>query len=159
MSETVTAVLAVAAYVVAIAFSLSLFLFAVSRVVSGEQDSGGFGIALAVLAGLWLFFVIGGGFLWFRLLSVGVPEGLLLAARLGGELRRARAISIAKNDLLAAMTLSWWTAGGRFGRHGATRVSSRAPKIPANEADSRLLTSAGTLSVRGKVLSRSQSSL
>lgn len=76
VSETVTAVLAVAAYVVAIAFSLSLFLFAVSRVVSGEQDSGGVGIALAVLAGLWLLFVIGGGFFWFRLLSVGVPEGL-----------------------------------------------------------------------------------
>lgn len=76
MSETVTAVLAVAAYVAAIALSLSLFLFAVSRVLNGEQESGGVGIALAVLAGIWLLFVIGGGFLWFRFLSVGVPEGL-----------------------------------------------------------------------------------
>ena len=73
MNETLTAVLAVAAYVVAIAFSRSLFLFAVSRVLSGKKDPDRVVIALAVLAGLWLLFVIGGGFLWFRLLSVGVP--------------------------------------------------------------------------------------
>ncbi|MGH3032366.1 MAG: hypothetical protein ACRDNE_16705 [Gaiellaceae bacterium] len=77
MSETVTTVLAVVAYLAAIALSLSLFLFAVSRVLSRELESGGgFGIALAVVAGIWLLFVIGGGFFWFRLLSVGVPEGL-----------------------------------------------------------------------------------
>jgi hypothetical protein len=86
VSETVTAVLAVAAYVAAIALSLSLFLFAVSRVLSGEQEPGGVGIALAVLAGIWLLFVIGGGFFWFRFLSVGVPEGLW-GPRLGLEAR------------------------------------------------------------------------
>jgi hypothetical protein len=76
VSETVTTVLAVAAYVAAIALSLSLFLFAVTRVLSREQESDDVGIALAVLAGIWLLFVIGGGFFWFRFLSVGVPEGL-----------------------------------------------------------------------------------
>ena len=76
MSETVTTVLAVVAYVAAIALSLSLFLFAVSRILGREQGAGGgFGIALTVVAGIWLLFVIGGGFFWFRLLSVGVPEG------------------------------------------------------------------------------------
>jgi hypothetical protein len=74
VSETVSAVLAVAAYVAAIALSLSLFLFALSRVLSREQGAGGAGIAFAVLAGIWLLFVIGGGF-WFRFLSVGVPAG------------------------------------------------------------------------------------
>jgi hypothetical protein len=69
MDEPARAAIATASYLVAVVGSLLVFLFAVAHVVGAPRVRRGNVVGVAA-AGAWLLVAIGGGYLWFRFLSV-----------------------------------------------------------------------------------------